>query len=58
MPNYNGIKFFNEIIEKDWNKRDLTSIYESLREENELKDIDFSPLHEYIVSQGMESFYQ
>lgn len=57
-PNYRGVIFFNDIIQRDWDKRTLTSIYESLKEGNNLKDIDFTPLHDYMIFEGKESFYK
>ncbi len=56
-PNYNGILIFNKIIQKDREKRSLTFIYQELKINNNIKDISFSPLHDYVISQGDSSFY-
>ncbi|MFC2186866.1 hypothetical protein ACFCT7_06050 [Fulvivirgaceae bacterium LMO-SS25] len=46
--NYNGIEWFNEIVGKDRQRRSLRIMIDQLRENNELKDLRFDELNNYL----------
>ena len=47
-PNLNGIEWFNEIVGKDRQRRSLRIMIDQLRENNELKDLRFDELNNYL----------
>ncbi len=55
-PNHKGVENFNNhILSKDYHKRSLKSIYESLKKENNLKEFTFERMHNHLIEQGIES---
>jgi len=56
-PNLKGIEFFNNIIYSDLRGVKLTDAFNAIKEENNFKNIDFSPLHEHILSLNVPSYY-
>jgi hypothetical protein len=56
IPNYKGVEEFNNrILSKDYHKRSLMSIYESLKKENNLKEFTFERMHNHLIEHGIES---
>lgn len=56
IPNHKGVEDFNtRILSKDYKKRSLISIYESLKKENNLKEFTFERMHNHLIEQGIES---
>jgi hypothetical protein len=56
-PNVRGVENFNNhILSKDYHKRSLMSIYESLKKENNLKEFTFERMHNHLIEQGIKSY--
>ncbi len=54
-PNLNGIEWFNGIVGKDRHKRSLRTMIDQLRENNELKNLKFDELNNYLNERNIEN---
>lgn len=55
-PNFNGIEWFNKIVAKDARKRTLRQMIDELRETNDLKEMRFDLLNQYLNERGIQNY--
>lgn len=55
-PNLNGIEWFNKIVAKDARKRTLRQMIDELRETNDIKEMRFDLMNQYLNEKGFENY--
>ena len=55
-PNLNGIECFNKIVAKDARKRTLRQMIDELRETNDIKEMRFDLMNQYLNEKGFENY--